>query len=92
MLTDPDPSQKGTKYQLEIKSTMPITNLDSYLPTAQEFINHWTQVNLELGPGGPLTLLGGYMVALLTTDQTTLDAAMTAVVAADNTGTRRHGH
>lgn len=91
MLSGPDPLPKGTKTQLEIKSTMPITNLDSYLPTAQEFINHWTQVNTELGPGGPLTLLGGYMVALLTTDRTTLDAAMTAVVAADNIATGARG-
>ena len=64
---------------------MPITNLDSWLPTIQEFINHWTQVNTELGAGGPLTLLGTYTVALLTTDRTNLDGLMTAVVAADNT-------
>ncbi len=79
---DPDPPVKP--YVLEITNTMPITSLNSYLPTLQEFINHWTQVNTELGAGGPLTLLGAYPVATLTTDRTALDALMTAVTAADN--------
>lgn len=70
---------------------MPITNLDSWIPTTQEFINHWTQVNTELGPGGPLLLLGAYAVATLTTDRTTLDGQMTAVVAADNVQTNARG-
>ncbi len=79
---DPDPPAKP--YVLEITNTMPITSLDSYLPTLQEFINHWTQVNTELGAGGPLTLLGAYPVATLTTDRAALDTLMTAVTAADN--------
>ncbi len=79
---DPDPPAKP--YVLEITNTMPITSLNSYLPTLQEFINHWTQVNTELGAGGPLTLLGAYPVATLTTDRTALDTLMTAVTAADN--------
>ncbi len=70
---------------------MPFTNLDSWLPTSQEFINHWTQVNTELGPGGPMTLIGPYTVGNLTTDRADLDTKMTAVTAADNVLTNAKG-
>jgi hypothetical protein len=70
---------------------MPITNLNSWLPTLQEFVNHWSQVNTELGLGGPLLLLNGYAQATLVTDRTTLDTRMTAVVAADNVAVAARG-
>ena len=78
-------------YVPETSKTMPVTDLASWLPTLQEFINHWTQVNTELGAGGPMTLLGPYAVAGLTTDRSTLDSLMTAVVAADNAATNARG-
>ena len=47
---------------------MAISTIGSYLPTMQEFIAHWTQVNAALAPGA-LTLKGGYTLANFTTDR-----------------------
>lgn len=68
---------------------MSISNQDSWLPTYQEFINHWTVVNAELG--SQMTLLGPYSMANLTTDRTALDTLMTAVTTADNVLTNAKG-
>lgn len=63
---------------------MPISSIASYLSTTQEFITHWTAVNADLGPGGPLVLPVGYNVASLTTDRTNLQTKITAIETADN--------
>lgn len=63
---------------------MPISSLASYLSTMQEFITHWTAVNTNLGPGGPLVLTGGYAVATLTSDRAALETAIIAVEPAAN--------
>ena len=70
------------------ETPMPITTVASYPITAEQFINHWNQVNTFLGlPANALTLVGGYTVANFTTDRTALMTAITAVVAADNVQT-----
>ena len=43
---------------------MAITTNASYVPTAQEFIGHWTDVNAEAG--SPLVLRSGVTVAAFT--------------------------
>ncbi|MEI6513878.1 MAG: hypothetical protein WCO51_11495, partial [bacterium] len=63
---------------------MPLTSLASYLSTMQEFITHWTAVNVDLGAGGPLVLNGPYAVADLTASRTALQTKITAVEAAEN--------
>ncbi len=35
---------------------MPISGASSYIPTLNDFLPHWEQVNLSLGAGGPLVL------------------------------------
>lgn len=62
---------------------VPFTNLDSIIPTINEFIAHWTQVNAALG-ANPLTLPGPYTLAQLTTDRDNLQNLITAVTTADN--------
>jgi hypothetical protein len=62
---------------------MPITGVGSYPPTMQEFINHWTQVNIALG-ASPLTLRGGYALANFTADRTAIITAINAVITQDN--------
>jgi hypothetical protein len=62
---------------------MAISTIASYLPTMQEFIDHWTDVNTAIAPT-VLTLQGGYTVANLTTDRSAVDTAITAVESADN--------
>ncbi len=57
---------------------MPITNLGSYLSTAQLFIAHWTAVNATLG-ANPLLLKGGYPLASFTTDRAALQTAITTL-------------
>lgn len=64
---------------------MPLSSIDSYLSTSQEFITHWTAVSADLGAAGPLVLPFGYNVASLTADRTALQAKITAVTIADNT-------
>ncbi len=55
-----------------------------YPPKMQEFIAHWTQVNLLLGVA-PLLLRGGYTLANFTADRAVLIAAIDAVIPAINT-------
>ncbi len=62
---------------------MPLSSIGSYLPTTQEFINHWDQVNTALGDS-PLLLHGGYTRANLITDRTALQTAVTLTEASDN--------
>ena len=50
----------------------------------QEFISHWTSVNATLG-ATPLTLRGGYTLALFTTDRTNIVNAINTVIAGDKT-------
>ena len=54
---------------------MAISSIASYLPTMQEFIDHWTAVNTSISPT-VLTLLGGYAVADFTADRDAIDAAL----------------
>lgn len=61
---------------------MPLSTIASYLSTTQEFITHWTAVNVDLGSA--LVLPGSYAVATLTADRTALQAKITAVETADN--------
>ncbi|MFN8221463.1 MAG: hypothetical protein U0S12_15175 [Fimbriimonadales bacterium] len=61
---------------------MPLSSIDSYLSTSQQFITHWTAVNADLGTA--LVLPTNYSVASLTTDRTNLQTKITAVVTADN--------
>ena len=65
---------------------MPLSSIGSYLPTTQEVINHWTQVNAALGgaPATDLKLQGGYILATLTSDRAALQAAITATEGSDN--------
>lgn len=35
---------------------MPISGASSYIPTLNDFLPHWEQVNISLGAGGPLVL------------------------------------
>ncbi len=62
---------------------MPFSGPSSYLETIDEFIGHWTDVNLALTPD--LILPGGYTAAMLLTDRTALAADITALEAAINT-------
>jgi hypothetical protein len=65
---------------------MPLTTIASYLPTTQAYIQHWTLVNAALGGNAStdMKLSGGYTLANLTADRAALDAAITAVYAAEN--------
>ena len=62
---------------------MPISTIGTYLPTIQQFTNHWTQVNVELA-ATPLILTGGYALANLQTERANLETAILAVTPADN--------
>lgn len=62
---------------------MPIVGIETYLPTMDEFLAHWTQVNAALGTS-PLTLQGGYGRADLLTDRTNLAALIASVGVADS--------
>lgn len=63
---------------------MPITGTGSWLPTIDEFLAHWAQVNTALGLGGPLTLSGAYAVASLSLDRSGLALAFADVQAKEN--------
>ena len=65
---------------------MPVTGPDSYIPTTNEVIAHWNQVNIALGgtAATDLKLSGNYAVANLVTDRTALQAANDAVESARN--------
>jgi len=45
---------------------MPISGPSSFVPTLNEFIGHWTDVNLILAGAGPLVLQDGTTIAILT--------------------------
>lgn len=62
---------------------MPITSIGSWLPTIDEFLQHWTDVNAALAPG-ELALLGGYNRASLVADRTVVENAVTDVQQKDN--------
>ncbi len=62
---------------------MAISSIASYLPTMQEFIAHWTDVNTAINPT-VLTLKGGYTLANFTTDRAAIDTAITGVETVDN--------
>ncbi len=62
---------------------MAISTIASYLPTMQEFIAHWTDVNAAIAPT-VLTLKGGYTLAAFTTDRTAIETAITGVETVDN--------
>ncbi len=57
---------------------MPFNGPSSYLPTTDEFIGHWTDVNVELTPD--LILAGPYALADLQADRDALSDAITALV------------
>jgi len=42
---------------------MPLAGPSSYVPTINEFLAHWLQVNTALGAGGPLVLSDGTTLA-----------------------------
>jgi len=62
---------------------MAISSIASYLPTMQEFIAHWTDVNAAIAPT-VLTLKGGYTLAMFTTDRAAIETAITGVETMDN--------
>lgn len=63
---------------------MPFSGPSSYLETIDEFIGHWTDVNLTLGLD-PLILPGPYTLATLTANRATLSTGITELVDAINT-------
>lgn len=62
---------------------MAFSGPSSYLETIDEFIGHWTDVNLALAPGN-LTLAGSYNLASLQAGRTTLSDGITDLVEAIN--------
>lgn len=62
---------------------MPFSGPSSYLPTTDEFIAHWTDVNAALSPGN-VTLSGPFNLASLTTARGNLATAITELEAAIN--------
>jgi hypothetical protein len=54
---------------------MPLIGPNTYLPTGREFLNHWTQT--QLNSSVTLTLQNGYGLAEFTDDITTLDTQFT---------------
>jgi hypothetical protein len=62
---------------------MAVSSIASYLPTMQEFIDHWTAVNAAINPT-VLTLKGGFTLATFTTDRTAIQTAITGVETVDN--------
>lgn len=62
---------------------MPITGVGSWLPTVDEFLAHWSDVNIALGIT-PLVLSGAYTRALFSTDRTALATQLADVQSKDN--------
>lgn len=58
---------------------MPLTGPASYLPTADEFISHWTSANAALGAGGPIVLAAAATVTTLSTLRATLETQRATV-------------
>jgi len=63
---------------------MPFSGPASYLPTIDEFIGHWTDVDAALDPLTPLTLTGGYVLASLQADRDALATRITDLTGAIN--------
>ncbi|MBC8142614.1 MAG: hypothetical protein H7Y38_14375 [Armatimonadetes bacterium] len=57
---------------------MPISSINSYIPTMQAFIEHWQQVNAALG-ANPLRLKDAYTIALFADALTAIQNAITFV-------------
>ena len=60
---------------------MPITGPASYLPTILEFLDHWEDVNTELGGAGPLILRKETLGTAANVNRAALDALYTTLVA-----------
>lgn len=67
----------------ETERIMAISAVGTYLPTVQEFLNHWTQANLELG-AAPIVLSDGYTLANFSADRTALENAVLGLQPVDN--------
>jgi hypothetical protein len=70
---------------------MAITTIGSYVPTMQEFINHWNAVDATL-PGDTLALRGGYTILDFTAARAAIQTAINTVIAADNTAATTAGN
>ena len=57
---------------------MPISSVNSYVPTMQAFITHWQQVNAALG-ASPLLLKDTYTLAQFALDRTAIQNAITFI-------------
>lgn len=66
---------------------MPITDLGSYVPTMDQFLAHWEDVNIQLGgtPATDLKLFGGYVRAMFLADRDAIDSALTGLIGFENT-------
>lgn len=53
---------------------MPISGAGSYIPTINQFLPHWAEVNTALGASGPLVLPSGVALADLTAMRDQLEA------------------
>ena len=62
---------------------MPLTGPNSYPPTMQEIVAHWTSVNASLG-ATPLLLKGSYSLANFTADRTAIVNAIVALEPSNN--------
>ena len=63
---------------------MPFSGPASYLPTIDEFIGHWIDVDAALDPLTPLVLTGGYSLASLQADRDALATRITELTQAIN--------
>ena len=65
---------------------MPLTDIDSYVTTASDFITHWSDVNADRVANAlpELTVPGGYDLAGLTADRDTLQTAIAGIDGHDN--------
>jgi hypothetical protein len=58
---------------------MPITGPSSYISTTQQFITHWTAVDIAMGSSGPLVLPDGMTESLFSASRTALIVLRDAV-------------
>lgn len=65
---------------------MPITDIDSYVTTADDFITHWNDVNTDRVANSltELQLPGAYSLASFTTDRDALQTAISSLEGHDN--------
>ena len=66
--------------------SMPLTDIDSYVTTASDFMAHWSDVNADRVANTlpELTAQGGYDLATFTIDRDVLQAAITGIDGHDN--------